>query len=148
MTAFVHLRLHTEFSIVDGLVRLKPLMNRVAELGMPAVAVTDFSNFYGLVKAHKAGFGAGVQPIFAVDLKVMDADDPERAYPLCLLAMNEQGYKNLNEMLKEAYFTGRHFVPRIDDELLQAHHEGLIFLSGDLRGFNLTNAAYDALGRG
>ena len=108
MTAFVHLRLHTEFSIVDGLVRLKPLMNRVAELGMPAVAVTDFSNFYGLVKAHKAGFGAGVQPIFGVDLKVMDADDPERAYPLCLLAMNEQGYKNLTLLISRSYTEGQH----------------------------------------
>ena len=88
MTSFVHLRLHSEFSIVDGLVRLKPLMSRVADLGMPAVAVTDVCNFYGLVKAHKAALAAGVQPIIGVDLKVMETDDPERAYPLCLLAMN------------------------------------------------------------
>ena len=91
MTDFVHLRLHTEYSLVDGLVRIKPLVEQVAELGMPAVAVTDVCNFYALIKFRKAAFAAGVQPIFGVDLMVMDADDPERAYPLCLLAMNQDG---------------------------------------------------------
>ena len=78
MTDFVHLRLHTEYSLVDGLVRVKPLVERVASLGMPAVAITDVSNFYGLIKMYKAAFGAGVQPIFGVDLRVLDADDPQR----------------------------------------------------------------------
>jgi len=97
MTDFVHLRLHTEFSLVDGLVRVKPLVSRVAALGMPAVAITDVSNFYGLIKMYKAAFGAGVQPVFGVDLKVLDADDPDRAWPLCLLAMNQAGYRNRTE---------------------------------------------------
>ena len=79
MTQFVHLRLHTEYSIVDGLVRLKPLMNRVAELGMPAVGITDFTNFYGLVKAYKAAFATGVQPIFGSDFRApsQTVRDPE-----------------------------------------------------------------------
>ncbi|MFU8765359.1 MAG: PHP domain-containing protein, partial [Haliea sp.] len=86
MTDFVHLRLHTEYSLVDGLVRVKPLVERVAALGMAAVAVTDVCNFYALVKVYKAAFSAGVKPIFGVDLRILDEDDPERAYPLCLLA--------------------------------------------------------------
>ena len=82
MTDFVHLRLHTEYSVVDGLVRIKPLVRRVEELGMAAVAVTDVCNFYGLVKFHKAAFDAGVKPIFGADLRVVEAEDPERAHPI------------------------------------------------------------------
>ena len=135
MTSFVHLRLHSEYSIVDGLVRLKPLMSQVAALGMPAVAVTDFCNFYGLVKAHKAAFAAGVQPIFGVDLKVMDANDPERAYPLCLLAMNEQGYKNLTLLISRAYTEGQHLgVPHVRKPWLEACAEGVIALSTGAHG--------------
>ena len=135
MTSFVHLRLHSEFSIVDGLVRLKPLMSRVAELGMPAVAVTDFCNFYGLVKAHKAAFGAGVQPIFGVDLKVMDAADPERAYPLCLLAMNERGYKNLTLLISKAYTDGQYLgVPYVEKAWLEDCADGVIALSAGAQG--------------
>ena len=102
MTEFVHLRLHTEYSLVDGLVRIKSMIARVAELAMPAVAVTDVCNFYGLIKFHKAAIAAGVQPIFGVDLMVMDADDPERAYPLCLLAMNQAGDHNLTLLISRA----------------------------------------------
>ena len=74
---------------------------------MPAVAVTDVCNFYGLVKMYKAAFAAGVQPIFGVDLNVMDADDPERAWPLCLLAMNQAGYRNLTRLISQAYTEGQ-----------------------------------------
>ena len=108
MSQFVHLRLHTEFSLVDGLVRVKPLMARVAELGMPAVAVTDCSNFYGLIKAYKAAFAAGVKPIFGVDLMVLEGDDPERAWPLCLLAMDHTGYHNLTLLISRSYTEGQH----------------------------------------
>ncbi|TDG14749.1 DNA polymerase III subunit alpha [Seongchinamella unica] len=135
MTSFVHLRLHSEFSIVDGLVRLKPLMSRVAELGMPAVAVTDFCNFYGLVKAHKAAVAAGVQPVFGVDLKVLDADDPERTYPLCLLAMNERGYKNLTLLISRAYTDGQYLgVPHVQKVWLEQCADGVIALSAGAQG--------------
>ena len=135
MTEFVHLRLHTEYSLVDGLVRVKPLVNRVAELGMPAVAVTDVCNFYGLVKVYKAAFGAGLQPIFGVDLMVMDADDPERAWPLCLLAMNQQGYHNLTLLISRAYTEGQHLgVPYVSKAWLAECAEGLIALSAGAAG--------------
>ncbi|AQA18309.1 DNA polymerase III subunit alpha [Halioglobus japonicus] len=135
MTSFVHLRLHSEYSIVDGLVRLKPLMGRVAELGMPAVAVTDFTNFYGLVKAYKAAFGAGVQPIFGTDLRVMEADDPEKSYPMCLLAMNEAGYKNLTLLISQAYTDGQYLgEPYVRKAWLEECAEGVIALSAGAAG--------------
>ncbi len=130
MTEFVHLRLHTEYSLIDGLVRVKPLVARVAELGMPAVAVTDVCNFYGLIKAYKAAFGAGVQPIFGVDLRVMEADDPERSFPLCLLAMNEVGYHNLTLLISKSYTNGQHLgVPYIEKSWLADNNDGVIALS-------------------
>ncbi|QFU76676.1 DNA polymerase III subunit alpha [Halioglobus maricola] len=135
MTSFVHLRLHSEYSIVDGLVRLKPLMKRVEELGMPAVAVTDFTNFYGLVKAYKAAFGAGIQPIFGSDLRVMESDDPEKSYPLCLLAMNEAGYKNLTLLISKAYTDGQYLgEPYVSKAWLEECAEGLIALSAGAAG--------------
>jgi len=135
MTDFVHLRLHTEYSLVDGLVRIKPLVGRVAELGMPAVAVTDICNFYALIKFHKAAFAAGVQPIFGVDLLVMDADDPERAYPLCLLAMNQTGYHNLTLLMSRAYTQGQHLgVPYVSKAWLEEAAEGVIALSAGVAG--------------
>jgi len=130
MTDFVHLRLHTEYSLVDGLVRIKPLVKQVAALGMPAVAVTDACNFYGLIKFRKAAFAAGVQPIFGVDLRVMEADDPERAYPLCLLAMNREGYHNLTLLISRAYMHGQHLgIPYVRRAWLEEAAEGVIALS-------------------
>tara|TARA_R110002072_G_scaffold1815_8_gene15334 strand:- start:16790 stop:20284 length:3495 start_codon:yes stop_codon:yes gene_type:complete len=135
MTNFVHLRVHTEYSLIDGLVRLKPLIARVAELGMPAVAVTDICNFYGLIKFYKAAFAAGVQPIFGVDLMVMEADDPERAYPICLLAMDQTGYRNLTEVISLAYTQGQNLgMPYVSKQWLEAATEGVIALSAGVAG--------------
>jgi len=135
MTDFVHLRLHTEFSISDGLVRVKPLVERVAALGMPAVAVTDVSNFYGLIKMYKAAFGAGVQPIFGVDLKVLDSDDPDRAWSLCLLAMNLAGYRNLTLLISRAFTEGQYLgVPYVHKSWLEEYAEGVIALSAGAAG--------------
>ena len=135
MTDFVHLRLHTEYSIVDGLVRVKPLVERIAALGMPAVAVTDVSNFYGLIKVYKAAFSAGVQPIFGVDLKVLDADDPDRAWPLCLLAMNLAGYRNLTLLISRAFTEGQYLgVPYVHKSWLEECAEGVIALSAGAAG--------------
>ena len=135
MTAFVHLRLHTEYSLVDGLVRVKPLVDRVAALGMPAVAVTDVCNFYGLVKVYKAAFSAGVQPIFGADLHIVDDGDPERAWPLCLLAMDQRGYRHLMQLISRAYTEGQHLgVPRVHRAWLRACAGGLIALSAGAAG--------------
>ncbi|MBP6725365.1 MAG: DNA polymerase III subunit alpha, partial [Halioglobus sp.] len=135
MTDFVHLRLHTEYSIVDSLVRVKPLLERVVALGMPAVAVTDVCNFYGLIKLYRAAFAAGVQPIVGVELRVLDADDPDRAWPLCLLAMNLQGYRNLTLLISRAFTEGQHLgLPHVHKDWLQECAEGVIALSAGASG--------------
>jgi len=135
MPEFVHLRLHTEYSLSDGLVRVKPLVDRVAGLGMSAVAVTDRSNFYGLVKIYKKAFATGVKPIFGVDLMVMDASEPEHAYPICLLAMNQQGYKNLTVIISQAYVDGQYLgFPYVDKTWLKNHNDGVIALSTGAMG--------------
>lgn len=130
MSDFVHLRLHTEYSLVDGMVRVKPLVERVATLGMAAVAVTDCCNFYALVKVYKAALGAGIKPIFGVDLRVLDEDDPERAYPLCVLAMNDAGYRNLTVLISRAYTEGQYLgEPYVHKAWLAERSEGIIALS-------------------
>ncbi|MEM8659838.1 MAG: DNA polymerase III subunit alpha [Pseudomonadota bacterium] len=135
MTDFVHLRLHSEFSLVDGLVRVKPLVERVGALGMPAVAITDVNNFYGLIKLYKAAFAAGVQPIFGVDLMVLDNDEPDKSWPLCLLAMNQDGYRNLIALISLAFTEGQHLgVPYVRKTWLEAHASGVIALSAGAAG--------------
>jgi len=133
---FVHLRLHTEYSLVDGLVRIKPLVKQVAARGMPAVAVTDLCNFYGLVKFSKAAFAAGIKPVFGADLLVVD--DPgvdEEAGVLVLLVMNAEGYRNLTRLISRAYTEGQRLgQPRVARSWLEGHTEGLIALSGGAAG--------------
>ena len=135
MPQFVHLRLHTEYSLIDGLVRIKPLVSRIAEMGMPAVAVTDHCNFYGLVKFYKAAIGAGVKPIFAVDLSIREGDNHDLPTTLCLLAADRQGYKNLTELISRAYVEGQYLgMPQVEREWLDDCSGGLIALSGGRRG--------------
>jgi len=132
--SFVHLQVHTEFSLVDGVVRIKPLINRVSELNMPAVAVTDSHNLFGMVKFYKAAIAAGVKPIVGVDLWVMDdaAQTPSR---LILLCQNRQGYLNLTELISLSYTKGQlSGKPRLKREWLKGRSEGLIALSGGVQG--------------
>ncbi|MGK0500726.1 MAG: DNA polymerase-3 subunit alpha [Oceanicoccus sp.] len=134
-TDFVHLRLHSEFSLVDGLVRIKPLVKRVAELGMPAVALTDHNNFYALIKFYKAAIAAGVKPIFGSDFNVMDDDDETHVSKLCLLAQNDKGYRNLTELISRAFQHGQHLgEPYIRRSWLAEYADGLIALSGGRDG--------------
>lgn len=135
MTAFVHLRLHTEYSLIDGLVRVKPLMKQVAELGMPAVGITDHCNFYGLIKAYKAALGAGVQPIFGADLVVREAGNPDQTSLLSLLVMNASGYRNLTELISKAYTQGQHLgLPQVEADWIAERAEGLLALSCGIAG--------------
>ncbi|MFT4769250.1 MAG: DNA polymerase-3 subunit alpha [Glaciecola sp.] len=130
MSEFVHLRVHSEYSLKDGLVRIKDLAARVAELEMPAVAVTDVCNFYGLIKFHKAAVNAGVKPIFGADVWVTDTLKDDDAHPLCLLVMNPTGYLNLTRLLSRAYREGQtHDGPRVLWEWLREAGDGLLALS-------------------
>ena len=114
MSSFVHLRVHTEYSLSDGLVRIKDLARAVAENGMPAVAITDACNFYGLVKFHKATTAVGVKPIFGADLEIDHGEDGRESSPICLLVMNPVGYHNLTCLISRAYREGQtHDGPRV-----------------------------------
>ena len=135
MSQFVHLRLHTEFSLVDGLVRIPMLMNEVAQLGMPAVAVTDATNFYGLIKAYKAAQRQGLKLLVGVDLWVEDQEDRDRPRPICLLAMDGQGYHNLTLLISRAWREGQYQgSPRVHREWLDEHAGGVLALSGGCQG--------------
>jgi len=135
MPEFVHLRLHTEYSLSDGLVRIKPLIDKVAELGMPAVAITDRSNFYGLVKLYRKAFSTGVKPILGVDLLVRESPESENAYPICLLATNQAGYRNLTVLISRSFVDGQYLgVPYVDRAWLKQHNEGVIALSAGAAG--------------
>jgi DNA polymerase-3 subunit alpha len=132
---FVHLRLHSEYSLVDGLVRIKPLAAKVASLDMPAVALTDFNNFFGLVKFYKASQAVGVKPILGAEVLVLDDSGEGALTQLVLLIVNNVGYKNLTGLISKAYQEGqRQSVPTIRLEWLEELGDGLIALSGGRLG--------------
>ncbi|MFC4258725.1 DNA polymerase III subunit alpha [Marinobacter lacisalsi] len=132
---FVHLRVHSEYSMVDGLIRVKPLINRVKELGMPAVGLTEQSNMCSLVRFYKAAMGAGVKPIPGADLWLENPDEPDNPFRLTLLARNKDGYLNLTEIISLGYTEGQRYgKPIIRKEWLEARREGLIAISGGKMG--------------
>ncbi|MFW1676671.1 DNA polymerase III subunit alpha [Pontibacter sp. JAM-7] len=135
---FIHLRVHTEFSLVDGLVRVKELVAAAKQASMPAVAMTDETNLFALVKFYKAAIGAGVKPICGADIWIENAQDPSGPpFRLTLLVKNATGYLNLMELISRAYAEGQ---GRLDDrailkpEWVVAQSEGLIALSGARQG--------------
>jgi DNA polymerase-3 subunit alpha len=141
MTDFVHLHVHTQYSLLDGAIKLPDLMSRVKELGMDTVAMTDHGNMYGAVDFQKAAQKAGVKSIIGCEMYLVQDDfresiDP-KSYHLTVLAKDHTGYKNLMYLNSMGWLEGYHErtgVPRIDRELLAEHKEGLIVLSGDLGG--------------
>ncbi|MBL4826688.1 MAG: DNA polymerase III subunit alpha, partial [Spongiibacteraceae bacterium] len=134
-TSFVHLRLHSEFSIIDGLVRIKPLVKRAVQLSMPAVALTDHTNFYALIKFYKAAMAAGIKPIFGSDFLLVEDNDDTQISKLCLLAQNDKGYRNLTELMSKAYQKGQsRGVAYIKRSWLAEYSQGVIALSGGKQG--------------
>ncbi|MFT5045543.1 MAG: DNA polymerase-3 subunit alpha, partial [Porticoccaceae bacterium] len=133
-TAFVHLSLHTEFSLVDSTVRIKPMVKKVAA-SMPAVAVTDRSNMFALVKFYRAASGAGIKPIAGVDLKVRGSAPEGGITRVLLLVQNEMGYANLTNLVSRGYQEGQlDGTPVVDIQWIFAANEGLIALSGSIDG--------------
>lgn len=135
---FIHLRVHTEFSLVDGLVRVKELVAAAKDQQMPAVGMTDQVNFFGLVKFFKAATGAGIKPICGADLWVENSANPgDEPYRLTLLVRNAQGYLNLMELISQAYAEGQNTIPDmalVKPEWVAAKAAGLIALSGGKKG--------------
>jgi len=133
--SFVHLRVHSEYSLVDGLVKVKPLIKAVTEAGMPAVAITDQSNMCSLVKFYKAAMGGGIKPISGVDLWLTDAEDDSVLTRISLLAMNPKGYRNLTELVSRGYTEGqRNGVVTVRREWIAEASEGVIALSAAKEG--------------
>jgi DNA polymerase-3 subunit alpha len=149
-TPFVHLRVHSHYSLLQSTIRLPELCARVREWGMPAVALTDDGNLFGAVELCKEARAAGVKPILGCDLYVAPRsrhDRPEGMVPgnepwrLVVLAENEAGYRNLVRLVSIGYVEGLHRVPRVDVDVLARHHEGLIALSGGASGEVATHLA-------
>ena len=139
--AFTHLHVHTEFSLLDGACRIRDLVQRVKELGQTSVAITDHGVMYGCVDFYKACKAEGIKPIIGCEVyvaprtrfdKVHELDSEARH--LVLLCKNEEGYRNLSYMVSQANVEGFYVKPRIDLDLLRAHHQGLIALSACLAG--------------
>ena len=129
MTRFVHLRVHTEYSLVDSVVRIKSLMPSVRVGGMPAVALTDQSNMFALIKFYRAALANGIKPIVGVDARVItDADKPS---PIVLLAQNSVGYLNLTKLVSRSYQEGQNTQgAHIEVDWFKCNTEGIIALSG------------------
>jgi DNA polymerase-3 subunit alpha len=141
MSGFVHLHVHTEYSLLDGMCRIDRLMERVKELGQTAAAITDHGSMYGIVEFYKTAVKAGVKPIIGCEVYVAPRtrNDKEHAfdtdpYHLVLLCENETGWKNLCRIVSFANTEGFYNKPRADRELLERYHSGLIALSGCLAG--------------
>ncbi|MGH9452166.1 MAG: DNA polymerase III subunit alpha, partial [Terriglobia bacterium] len=137
---FVHLHLHTDYSLLDGACDIPKVMDRAAELGMPAVALTDHGNMFGAVKFYDAAVKRGVKPIIGCEVYVAPTSHfdrspgSDRPNHLILLCENERGYRNLVKLASLAYTEGYYYKPRIDKDLLARHSEGLIGLSACLKG--------------
>lgn len=132
---FIHLRVHSDYSMMDGLNKIKPILSKVKELGMPAVAITDQMNMCGLVKYYSQAHANGIKPIIGADFWVQSEELGEQLFRLTLLAMNNDGYKNITLLISKAYLRG-HVQNRavIDKEWLAEHNQGIIILSGGLAG--------------
>ncbi len=149
---FVHLHLHTEYSLLDGANRVAPLISSAKKFGMPALAITDHGNLFGAIEFYQKAKAGGIKPIIGCEAYLAprsrfdkeghgaNSDDYDTAiasnpyYHLILLASNQVGYKNLMKLVSLANLEGFYYKPRIDKEILEQHAEGIIGLSGCLRG--------------
>ena len=140
MSDFVHLHIHSEFSLLDGAIRIKDLPIRAKELGMKSIAITDHGVMYGVIDFYKACKKEGIKPIIGCEVYVatksrFDKGPEDKKYNhLILLAKNNQGYKNLSKLVSIGFIDGYYYKPRIDLEVLEKYSEGLICLSGCLAG--------------
>ena len=139
MPDFVHLHVHTQYSILDGAAAIKPLLKRAKELGMPALAITDHGNMYGVKNFHDTANDIGIKPILGCEVYVVknrfEKDKDEKAGDhLILLAKNLEGYHNLCKMVSYSFTEGFYYKPRVDKQLLEEYHDGLICCSACLGG--------------
>ena len=137
--SFVHLHCHTDYSLLDGACDIDQLMQITVEQKMPAVAMTDHGNLFGAVKFYNAAKAAGVNPVIGCEVYVSQQghktrSDSDRYNHLVLLCENQEGYRNLINLVSTGYLDGFYYKPRIDLDLLAQHSKGLIAMSACLRG--------------
>ena len=139
---FVHLHVHTEFSLLDGAIRTDKMLQKSKSLGMEAVAVTDHGNMFSAVQFYDQAIKNDIKPLIGSEVYVAPGDRRDRtsipgqpnAFHLVLLAMNDEGYRNLSQLVTTGYLEGFYYHPRIDMALLKKHNKGLIALSACLKG--------------
>ncbi|MGV8075510.1 MAG: DNA polymerase III subunit alpha [Syntrophobacteraceae bacterium] len=147
MTSFVHLHVHTQYSLLDGAIRLKDLFETARSFNMPAVSITDHGNMFGALEFYESAKKAGIKPIVGCEVYLAPRSrfdrhgkaengtvDEDRSYHLVLLSKNVDGYRNLLKLVSSAYLEGFYYKPRIDKEILREHSGGLIGLSSCLKG--------------
>lgn len=139
MNDFVHLHVHSEYSLLDGSSRIKELPNRIKDLGMNAVALTDHGNMYGAIQFYKACKEAGVKPIMGCEVYVTEEsylkfDRSNKRYHLILLAENNEGFNNIMKIVSEGFVHGYYYKPRVDHEVLRKYSRGIIVTSACLAG--------------
>ena len=140
--AFTHLHVHTEFSLLDGSNKIREYVDRVKELGMNSAAITDHGVMYGVIDFYKAARAAGIKPVLGCEIYVAPnsrfdreaAHGDDRYYHLVLLAENNTGYQNLMKIVSKGFVDGYYYKPRVDMEVLETYHEGIIALSACLAG--------------
>lgn len=133
--SFIHLNLHTEYSIVDGLIRIDQLLPACIKAHMPAVAITDQSNFFGLIKFYKTAIAAGIKPIVGVDILLLNEQNPQKPFKLTLFAQNNEGYKNLRCLVSKSYIEGQKLgQPLVLKSWVKEFSTGVIALSGGKDG--------------
>ena len=149
---FTHLHVHTEYSLLDGSAKIKELVQRVRELGMNSIAITDHGAMYGAVEFYKAALDAGVKPIIGCEVYVAEGSRFKKEgkgggyYHMVLLAENNEGYQNLIKLVSYGFTEGFYYKPRVDKELLRKYSKGLIASSACLAGEvprNILNVSYD-----
>ena len=153
--SFAHLHVHTEYSLLDGSNKIKEYVARVKELGMNSAAITDHGVMYGIIDFYRAAKAAGIKPILGCEVyvapgsrheKLPGGNSEDRYYHLVLLAENQKGYENLTKIVSKGFVEGYYYKPRVDMELLEEYHEGIIALSACLAGEvqkNLLRNMYD-----
>ena len=153
--AFTHLHVHTEYSLLDGSNKIKEYVSRVKELGMNSAAITDHGAMYGVIDFYKAANAAGIKPILGCEVYVAPnsrfdrelSHGDDRYYHLVLLAENNTGYSNLIKIVSRGFTEGYYYKPRVDMEVLNQFHEGIIALSACLAGKRSHISIRNALAR-
>ena len=152
MSGFVHLHLHSHYSLLDGAIKIDDVVNKAIEFNMPSVAVTDHGNMFGAIEFYEKAVEKGVKPIIGCEMYISKSDMKlknanEKFYShLILLAKNDEGYRNLSKLVSKSYIDGFYYKPRIDKNILKDHSEGLIAMSACIKGeipYEIVRGKYD-----